>query len=78
MSGIPVVSVLMTAFNRSQYINDAIESVIAQTYQNWELIIVDDNSNDNTASIAHFYAAKDNRISVYVNELNLGDYKNRN
>lgn len=74
----PLVSILMTAFNRQQFIGEAIESVLASTYQNWELIIVDDCSKDDTVSIAKSYEEQDNRISVYVNEKNLGDYPNRN
>jgi glycosyltransferase involved in cell wall biosynthesis len=74
----PVVSVLMTAFNREKFIAEAIESVLAQTYQNWELIIVDDSSKDNTVAIAESYAQNNNRIRVYINEKNLGDYPNRN
>ena len=74
----PIVSVLMTSYNREKYIAEAIESVLASTYQNYELIIVDDCSTDNTVSIAKSYAARDARIKVYINEQNLGDYKNRN
>ncbi|MGN6343322.1 MAG: glycosyltransferase family 2 protein [Ginsengibacter sp.] len=74
----PLVSVLMTAYNREKYIAEAIESVLASTYTNFELIIVDDGSVDNTVKIAKAYATKDERIKVYVNEKNLGDYPNRN
>jgi len=74
----PLVSVLMTAYNREKYIAEAIESVLASTYQNWELIIVDDRSKDRTVEIAKSYEAKDERIKVYINEKNLGDYPNRN
>ncbi|NCU04927.1 MAG: glycosyltransferase family 2 protein [Chitinophagaceae bacterium] len=74
----PNVSILMTAYNREQYIAGAIESVLASTYTNFELIIVDDGSKDNTVNIAQTYAAKDARIKVFVNEQNLGDYPNRN
>ena len=74
----PLVSVLMTAFNREKYIGEAIESVIASTYKNWELIIVDDCSSDRTVEIARSYEVKDDRIKVYINEKNLGDYPNRN
>lgn len=73
-----MVSVLMTAYNREKYIAEAIESVLASTYTNFELIIVDDCSQDNTVSIAKRFQDKDNRIKVYVNERNLGDYPNRN
>lgn len=74
----PLVSVLMTAFNREQYIAEAIESVLASTYSNFELIIVDDCSTDKSYQIAAGYAASDKRIKLYRNEKNLGDYLNRN
>ena len=74
----PLVSILMTVYNREKYISEAIESVMASTYRDWELIIVDDQSLDRSVEIAKSYAEKDNRIKVYVNEKNLGDYPNRN
>lgn len=74
----PTISVLMTAYNREKYIAEAIESVLNSTFQDFELVIVDDVSKDETYSIATRYAAKDERISVYKNETNLGDYPNRN
>ncbi|RNI32180.1 glycosyltransferase family 2 protein [Hanamia caeni] len=78
MNNRPLVSILMTAFNRQQFIAEAIESVMACTYPNWELIIVDDCSKDNTVAIAKNYEEKDSRINVHINEKNLGDYPNRN
>ena len=78
MTNQPMVSVLMTAYNREKYIEEAIKSVLDSTYKNFELIIVDDGSKDNTVEIAKAYAVKDARIKVYVNEQNLGDYPNRN
>ncbi|WP_434037647.1 glycosyltransferase family 2 protein [Formosa sp. 4Alg 33] len=74
----PLVSVLMTVYNREKYIAEAIESVLASTYQNWELIIVDDRSKDSSVEIANSFKGKDNRVKVYINEVNLGDYPNRN
>lgn len=68
----------MTAYNREKYIAFAIESVLASTYQNWELIIVDDASTDNTVAISKKHEISDSRIRVYVNDENLGDYPNRN
>lgn len=68
----------MTAYNREVYIIEAIESVLESTYVNWELIISDDCSSDNTLEIARKYANLDNRIKVFKNEKNLGDYPNRN
>ncbi|HLI92720.1 MAG TPA: glycosyltransferase family 2 protein [Puia sp.] len=78
MSATPLVSVLMTSYNREKYIAQAIESVLVSSYRNFELIIVDDCSGDKTVEIAKGYAAKDERVKVYVNEKNLGDYPNRN
>lgn len=75
---LPLVSVLMTAYNREKYIADAIESVLASSYRKFELIITDDCSSDGTVDIIRQYAAKDNRIKFFVNERNLGDYPNRN
>ena len=77
-SNLPLVSVLMTSYNREKYIKEAIESILSSTYQNFELIIVDDQSGDRTVGIAQELAAKDTRVKVYVNEQNLGDYPNRN
>lgn len=78
MSNSPLVSVLMTAFNREPYIGYAIESVLSSTYSHFELIVVDDGSSDNTVEVARTYAERDPRVRVYVNEKNLGDYPNRN
>lgn len=65
MQSNPLVSVLMPAYNREQYIGEAIESIIAQTYQYWELIIVDDGSTDRTAEIVRNYQAQDARIVLH-------------
>lgn len=74
----PVLSVLMTAFNREAFIAAAIESVLKSEFTDFELIIVDDGSQDATVSIARSYADTDNRVKLYVNEKNKGDYPNRN
>lgn len=74
----PFLSILMTSYNREKYIGEAIQSVLNSSYQQWELIIVDDKSNDQTVEIAQAFSLQDNRIKVYVNERNLGDYPNRN
>jgi len=75
---VPVVSVLLTAYNREEYIVASIESVLAQSFGNLELIVVDDRSSDATLSIAREYERKDSRVRVHANERNLGDYGNRN
>lgn len=78
MASTPLVSVLMTAFNREKFIGPAIESVLNSTYTNFELIIVDDCSIDNTVAVARNFEKKDSRVKLYINEKNLGDYVNRN
>lgn len=78
MISTPTVSVLMTTYNREKYITEAIDSVLNSTFKNFELIIVDDGSSDNTVSIALEFQKRDPRIKVYVNSRNLGDYPNRN
>jgi len=74
----PLVSILMTAYNREKYIAEAIESVLVSSYQNFEIIITDNCSTDKTFEIAKSYEAKDSRIKVYLNETNLGQFPNRN
>lgn len=54
----PEVSVLMPAYNGERYLREAIDSVLAQTFSDFELVIVDDRSSDQTFSIAQSYAAK--------------------
>ncbi|MFC4261273.1 glycosyltransferase family 2 protein [Ferruginibacter yonginensis] len=75
---LPLVSVLMTAYNRAAYIGAAIKSVQASSYTHWELIITDDCSTDGTVAICEQFAAADARIKLYRNPHNLGDYGNRN
>ena len=78
MSLPPIVSILTTVYNREKYLAACIDSVLASSYQDWELIIVDDVSTDTSVAIAKSYEQKDARIKVYVNAKNLGDYPNRN
>ena len=68
----------MTAYNREQFIAEAIESVLNNSYRNIELIVVDDGSTDKTIEIAKGYDQSDSRVKVYINQKNLGDYPNRN
>ena len=65
----PLVSVVMPTYNHAQFIKDAIDSVRGQTYLNWELIIIDNYSEDNTRDIIEAYA--DDRIR-YVQFRNNG------
>ncbi|MDG2960984.1 glycosyltransferase family 2 protein [Bisgaard Taxon 10/6] len=72
-----MISIIMPAYNAEQYIRNAIESIISQTYQDWELLIIDDNSSDNTLKIIDSYAS-DSRIRIFENTSNLGPAKARN
>lgn len=74
----PLVSVIMPAYNAEKYIGEAIASVCAQTYENWELLILDDGSADRTAEIAQAYAQRDARIRVLRNPQNMGVARTRN
>ena len=73
MSQNPLFSIIMANYNNARYIKEAIESLLKQTYSNWELIFVDDCSYDNSLAIAGEYAQKDTRIKILVNKINLGE-----
>ena len=72
-----LISVIMTSYNREKFVADAIESVLASTYTNFEFIICDDCSVDGTFEIEKKYAAQDSRIKLFRNDKNLGDFPNR-
>lgn len=72
-----LVSIIMPSYNTGKYISETIESVLAQTYKNWELIIVDDCSADNTDEAVEKYLA-DKRIKYLKNERNSGAAISRN
>lgn len=71
-TALPAVSVIMAAYNEEQAIGNAIESIIAQTFTSWELIIIDDGSIDGTHDVVRQYANRDIRIRLILNEANLG------
>ena len=73
-----LVSIITPAYNAAAYIAETIESVFAQTYTNWEMLIVNDCSKDNTAEIVQSYAAKDKRIKLINLEQNSGAAAARN
>ena len=66
------VSIIMPSFNKAKYISEAINSVISQTYTNWELIIVDDYSNDDSQEIISSFASKFDNIKTHFNPENKG------
>lgn len=61
----PLISIIIPVYNVEKYLSECLDSVIAQTYQNWEAICVNDGSPDNCAEILNKYASKDNRIKVF-------------
>ena len=64
----PQISTIVPVYNVETYINKCIDSVLSQTYKDWELILVDDGSTDNSGKICDEYALKDNRIKVIHKE----------
>ena len=72
-----LVSIIMPSYNTAPFIDESIQSVQAQSYQDWELIIVDDCSTDNTKEIIKQYL-KDERIKYLKNDINCGAAVNRN
>lgn len=74
----PMVSIVMPAYNAERTIEEAIKSIIDQTYKNWELIIIDDCSTDRTLEKIQLVADKDERIRVLVNPENRGVSYSRN
>ena len=78
MNKLPLVSVIMPSYNAERFIEEAIASVQAQTYKNWELIVIDDGSKYSTKEIVKKIAEKDKRIRLLINEKNMGVAKTRN
>ena len=76
--GHSLVSIIMPAYNCERYIEIAIRSVMKQTYQSWELLIIDDGSTDSTCEIANNMAQQDGRIRFIQNPENMGVAKTRN
>ena len=69
----PQVQIVMAVYNGSLYLKEQIESIINQDYKNWQLLISDDNSNDDSVQIINRYAAKDNRIKVVLKDSAFGN-----
>ncbi|OED64582.1 hypothetical protein A143_09710 [Vibrio splendidus ZS-139] len=72
------VSVIMPTYNSVEFISNSIESVLNQTYSDWELLIIDDKSNDGTFDLLIEYAATDDRIKLFSNAVNSGAGVSRN
>lgn len=78
MTARPMISIITPAFNAADSIADSIESVREQSFHDWELIVVDDGSADDTATLAEEFAKKDARIRVLRNPVNAGRIAARN
>lgn len=74
----PRVSVIMAVYNAQAYLEEAIESVLNQSFTDFEFLILDDCSTDNSINILNVYASRDSRIKVFSNKENLGLTKNLN
>lgn len=73
-----VVSVVMPSYNSERFVGQSIESIIAQSFRDWELIVVDDCSMDSTVEIVKGYCSRDSRISLIENRQNSGAAHSRN
>jgi len=71
-----LVSVVMATYNGAQFLSEQLDSLIQQTYQNIEIIAIDDGSTDNTVQMLQAYATRYNNVKVFENETNLGFIKN--
>jgi glycosyltransferase involved in cell wall biosynthesis len=71
-----LVSIILPTYNGELYLPQLLDTLMSQTYKNIEVIIVDDNSKDNTLEIIHKYLEKDKRIKLFINKVNLGVNKN--
>src|SRR3954471_18082642 len=74
----PKISVCIDSFNYGRFLPEAIESVLRQSFEDFEIVILDDCSTDDSFAIANRYASQDNRIRALRNPANLGMVKNRN
>lgn len=74
----PLVSICIPTYNHERFLAETLQSVISQTFADFEVIIIDDCSTDASAAVAHDFAARDQRIAVHVNRQNLGMVPNWN
>ena len=65
MSTQPLVTIIMPVKDTAPYLHECLDSILAQTYQNWELIAVNDHSSDDSPNILQEYAAKDSRVRFF-------------
>ena len=72
----PQVSILIPVFNRKQYISECIQSALNQTFTDFEIVVVDNASDDGTWEICQQFAALDQRVRIFRNEVNIGPVRN--
>src|ERR1700742_3478188 len=72
----PLISVALCTYSGEKFLQEQMDSILAQTYKNLEIVIVDDCSTDRTIDIINSYAEKDKRIKLFQNDTNLGFNKN--
>lgn len=74
----PLVSIITPTYNSSNYITNAYESILSQTHQNWEWLVTDDCSTDNTIDVLNDISSSDSRVKIYKNPVNSGAAASRN
>ena len=74
----PIISVIMSTYNDEKKVGKSIESILNQTYKNFEFLIVDDFSQDSTLDVLKHYEAKDRRVKIFTNKQNIGLTKSLN
>ena len=74
----PQISIMMLTYNRARFLPEAVESVLAQNFNDWELLTIDDASTDDTEKLVGEYVKKDARIKYFKNQINLNISKSRN
>ena len=65
MTSTPLISIIIPTYNRAHLIGETLDSILVQTYPNWECIVVDDGSTDTTADVMREYIKKDNRFQYH-------------
>ena len=65
-----MISIITASYNYENYIKETIESILAQTYSDWEMIIVDDGSKDNSINVIKSYCDRDSRIKLFTHDEN--------
>src|SRR5262245_17070637 len=78
MPASPLVTIGLPVYDSERYVRQSLDSLLAQTYSNFVLIICDNASNDSTGDICRAYAAADSRVKYYRNESNIGNPGNFN